>query len=78
MAAVHRHDDRPRVSRGEQGCDGLKEPKGQASVLDLALLGPHQLFGQGLLQGQGELAGRGGVPTMVGLHGEYLKQNGNG
>lgn len=61
------------MSRGEQGCDGLKEPKRQASVLDLTLLGHHQLFSQGLLQGQRELAGRRGVPTMVYLHGEYLK-----
>lgn len=61
------------MSRGEQGCDGLKEPERQASVLDLTLLGPHQLFSQGLLQGQRELAGRGGVPTVVYLQGEYLK-----
>lgn len=73
MAAVHCHDNRPRVSGGEQGCDGLEEPKRQASVLDLTLLGPHQLFSQRLLQGQGELAGGGAGPTVVYLHGEYLK-----
>lgn len=73
MAAVHWQDNRPCMSRGEQGCDSLKEPKCQASVLDLTLLGPHQLLSQGLLQGQRVLAGRGGVPTMVYLHGEYLK-----
>lgn len=60
------------MSRGKQGCYGLKELKGQASVLDLSLLGPHQLLSQGLLQGQGELASRGGMPTMVDLHREYL------
>lgn len=74
MAAVHRHDDRPRVSRGEQGCDGLEQPKRQASVLVLTLLGKHQLLSQGLLQGQRELAGGGAGPTMVYFHGEYLKR----
>lgn len=62
------------MSRGEQGCDGLEELERQASALDLTLLGPHQLFSQGLLQGQRELAGGGTVPTMVHLHGEYLKR----
>lgn len=61
------------MSGGEQGRDGLEQPKRQALVLDLTLLGPHQLFSQGLLQGQGQLAGGGGVPTVVYLHGEYLK-----
>lgn len=67
MAAVHGHDDRASVSRGEQCRDGLEEAEGQPGLLDLALLGPHQLLGQSLLQGQGELGGRGAVPAGVHL-----------
>lgn len=44
VAAVHCHDDRPRVSRGDQGSDGLQEAEGQPALLDLALLGPHQFL----------------------------------
>lgn len=72
MAAVHGHNDRPRVGRGQQGCNGLQEMKRQPSLLNLALLGPHQFFSQGLLQGQRQLAGRGARPARVHLHGEYL------
>lgn len=72
MAAVHGHDNGPSVSRGQQGCYGLQELKGQAALLDLALLGPHQVFSQGLLQGQGQLAGGGTGPAGVHLQGEYL------
>lgn len=72
MAAVHGHDNGPRMGGGQQGCYGLQELKGQTSLLDLALLGPHQVFGQGLLQGQGQLTGGGAGPAGVHLQGEYL------
>lgn len=72
VAAVHGHDNGPGVGRGKQGCYGLQELKGQTSLLDLALLGPHQVFCQGLLQGQGQLARGGAWPAGVHLQGEYL------
>lgn len=72
VAAVHGHDNRPSVGRGQQGCYGLQQLEGQTSLLDLALLGPHQVFGQGLLQGQGQLSGGGAGPAGVDLQGKYL------
>lgn len=72
MVAVHGHDDGPGVGGGQQGCYGLQELKGQTSMLDLALLGPHQVFSQGLLQGKRQLAGGGARPAGVHLQGEYL------
>lgn len=72
VAAVHGHDNGPGVGGGQQGCYGLQQLKGQAALLDLALLGPHQVFSQGLLQGQGQLAGGGAGPAGVHLQGEYL------
>lgn len=67
MAAVHGHDNGPSVGGGQQGCDGLQELKGQTSLLDLSLLGPHQVLSQGLLQGQGQLTGSGAWPAGVHL-----------
>lgn len=67
VAAVHRHDNRPCVGRGEQGSKGLQKAECQAALLNLALFGPHQFFSQGLLQGQGELAGRRAMPAGVHL-----------
>lgn len=72
VTAVHGHDNGPGVCGGQQGCYGLQELKCQTSLLDLALLGPHQVFSQGLLQGQGQLAGGGAWPAGVHLQGEYL------
>lgn len=72
VAAVHGHDNGPGVGGGQQGGYGLQQLKGQAALLDLALLGPHQVFSQGLLQGQGQLAGGGAGPAGVHLQGEYL------
>lgn len=72
MAAVHGHDDNPRVGRGQQGCNGLQETKCQPSWLNLALLGPHQFFSQGLLQGLRQLVGTGARPERVHLPGECL------
>lgn len=72
MAAVHRHDNRPCVGRGEQGSDGLQQAKGQTPLLNVALLGSHQLFSHGLLQGQGQLTGWRSGPARVYFRGENL------
>ena len=72
VAAVHRHDDGAGVRGAEQSGDGLQEAGGEAGLLDVTLLGSHQLLGQGLLQGQGQLAGRGAGPAGVCLQGEDL------
>lgn len=72
VALVHRHDNSPRVSRGQQGGEGAQEHQRQPARLNVALLGAHQLLGEGLLQRQRELAGGGAVPARVHFQREYL------